>query len=178
MTPARRNVFMDTEFSECGRKDRVRLLSIALVAEDGPEFYAETEEDRSLVNPWVAEHVVPQLTGPIQPYPEIAQGILRFLGNRESTGVETRLWAYFGAYDFVLYCQIFGTMINLPKGFPFFCWDLKQLASMLQIPKAAFPRQPEKEHHALHDARWNRDLYRQMKRLGADARNGAIKLDF
>ena len=158
-----RNVFIDTEFDEQGRAERIRLLSIALVTEDGREFYAETEEDRSTVNPWVRAHVVPQLKGPIMPYPEIAAGILKFLGHPESTGVESRFWGYFADYDWVLFCQIFGRMVDLPKGFPFYCWDLKQLAAMLRVPKARFPIQKEGEHHALHDARWNLKLYRVLK---------------
>jgi len=34
--------------------------------------------------------------------------------------------AYFADYDWVLFCTIFGTMMDLPKGFPMYCVDLKQ----------------------------------------------------
>ena len=33
--------------------------------------------------------------------------------------------------DWGSFAQIFGTMMDLPKGFPMHCWDLKQLADML-----------------------------------------------
>lgn len=179
-TETHRNVFLDTEFIDKGRADRPRLLSLALVAEDGKEFYAETDEDRSLAGDWVKQHVVPQFTGPIYSYPKLAEEIRAFIGDRKSTGVDTRIWAYFDHWDWVLFCGIFGPMVEMPEGFPHYCRDLKQLASMLRVPKAAFPKQPQGEHHALHDARWNLLLYRQLKSLAPPelARVGAIPLDF
>lgn len=35
-------------------------------------------------------------------------------------------YAYYADYDWVVFCQIFGKMIDLPKGFPMYCRDLKQ----------------------------------------------------
>jgi len=35
-------------------------------------------------------------------------------------------YAYFADYDWVLFCSLFGRMIDLPKGFPMYCNDLKQ----------------------------------------------------
>ena len=158
-----RVICLDTEFMESGRSDRVRLLSIALVAEDGAEFYAETTEDRSLANDWVREHVLPQLKGPIQTYGEIAAGVREFVDRQTQDGSEVRFWGYFADYDWVLFCQIFGRMVDLPKGFPFYCWDLKQTASELGIDKKIFPEQKAGLHHALADAKWNLDLYRMLK---------------
>ncbi len=34
--------------------------------------------------------------------------------------------AYFADYDWVVFCSLFGTMMDLPKGFPMYCRDLKQ----------------------------------------------------
>ncbi len=48
-------------------------------------------------------------------------------------------------------------MMDLPEGWPKFCRDLKQLSVDLGSPK--HPPDPEGEHDALIDARWNRDLY-------------------
>ena len=36
-------------------------------------------------------------------------------------------YAYFGSYDWVAFCWLFGKMIDLPKGFPMYCKDLKQI---------------------------------------------------
>ena len=36
-------------------------------------------------------------------------------------------YAYYADYDWVAFCWIFGKMIDLPKGFPMYCRDLKQM---------------------------------------------------
>lgn len=35
--------------------------------------------------------------------------------------------AYYADYDWVVFCWLFGKMINLPEGFPMYCVDLKQI---------------------------------------------------
>lgn len=35
-------------------------------------------------------------------------------------------YGYFSDYDWVVFCQLFGRMVDLPKGFPMYCIDLKQ----------------------------------------------------
>lgn len=35
-------------------------------------------------------------------------------------------YGYYSDYDWVLLCTLFGRMIDLPKGFPMLCYDLKQ----------------------------------------------------
>lgn len=44
------------------------------------------------------------------------------------TGDETPIefYGYYSDYDWVLLCSLFGRMIDLPKGFPMYCRDLKQ----------------------------------------------------
>lgn len=37
------------------------------------------------------------------------------------------LYGYYADYDWVLFCSLFGTMMDLPKGFPMHCRDLKQM---------------------------------------------------
>ena len=69
------------------------------------------------------------------------------------------VWGYFADYDWVLFSQLFGRMIDLPKGYPLFCMDLKQLAVHLGVPRTVFPKQTTSEHHALNDAMWNKHLY-------------------
>lgn len=38
-----------------------------------------------------------------------------------------KFYAYYGDYDWVGFCWLFGKMIDLPKGFPMYCIDLKQM---------------------------------------------------
>ena len=65
-------------------------------------------------------------------------------------------WGYYADYDWVVFCQLFGKMIDLPEGFPMYCRDLKQLCDSLGNPK--LPEQ-ENEHNALDDAKWNKLVY-------------------
>ena len=54
--------FIDTEFID--QPYTVDLISIALVAEDGREYYAESDEtDWSRASQWTLTHVKPQLDG-------------------------------------------------------------------------------------------------------------------
>lgn len=86
-------------------------------------------------------------------------------------------YGYYSDYDWVLFCSIFGRMIDLPKGFPMYCKDLKQMLdekaeSMTILPELThksnleilkvhkeYPKQ-KNEHNALQDAKWNYELYR------------------
>lgn len=56
-------------------------------------------------------------------------------------------------------CQLYGPMIDLPKGWPMYCRDLKQLLDDRGNPK--MPK-PLKEHNALSDAQWNWWVYRKL----------------
>lgn len=67
---------------------------------------------------------------------------------------DPQLWAWYGAYDHVVLCQLWGPMIALPGGVPMFTCDLKQEAERLGNPKV--PEQESGEHNALEDARHNR----------------------
>jgi hypothetical protein len=62
-------------------------------------------------------------------------------------------WGYYADYDWVVLCQLFGAMMDLPKGWPMYCRDIKQECDRLGNPK--LPDQGKDEHHALADARWN-----------------------
>lgn len=76
-------------------------------------------------------------------------------------------WGYYADYDWVAFCQLFGTMIELPKGFPMYCRDIKQLSDELgghRIPK------PEVEiHHALSDAEWNKQAHNFLLEIKQNA---------
>lgn len=73
------------------------------------------------------------------------------------------LWGYYSAYDHVAFCQLFGTMMDLPKGFPMYTRDLKQWADQLGNPK--LPQQATREHHALGDANWNKQAWEFLKEI-------------
>lgn len=96
---------------------------------------------------------------------------------------QPEFYTYYGAYDHVALCWLFGKMIDLPNGFPMYSFDLKQEFDSMQITaneirKAGinlkynkdiknhpdYPQQTN-EHNALADARWNKELYEFLQKL-------------
>lgn len=145
--------FLDTEFFEDGPTKPVRLISIGIAAEDGRVYYAEVEQDLSDVSAWLKANVVPHLTGPRKTREEIAADVLRFVDE------EPEFWGYFADYDWVVFCQLFGSMVGLPRHFPQFCHDLKQWADGLGVPRGRYPKHAGTAHNALADAVWHRQIW-------------------
>lgn len=144
--------WFDTEFMEDGKT--IELLSIGIVAEDGREYYAEScEVGLGAANDWVKANVLPHLNwiehGRTRR--QIAADLIEFVGEKPE------FWAYYADYDWVVLCQLYGRMIDLPKGWPMFCLDVKQHCWMLGDPK--LPEQTSIEHHALEDARWTKQAW-------------------
>jgi hypothetical protein len=143
--------FLDTEFSEDGYK-RIDLISLALVCEDGREFYAVAWDGwhPEGCNDWVKANVLPYLGTTERMYrKEIARKLQAFV--LESPKPE--FWGYFADYDWVLFCQLFGRMVDLPKHFPYYCRDIKQWQDELGVKKSELPEIAGIEHNALEDAR-------------------------
>lgn len=159
--------FMDTEFDENGVT--IKLISIALVSQDGREYYAEASdgwrpEDCS---PWVQENVLPKLVGAAaqKTRAQIRDDVTALLLGGDAGKPE--LWAYFADYDWVVFCQLFGRMTDLPAGIPMWCRDLKQTMQERGIEKEALPPQEEDSgHSALADARWVRAAWRAIDEGG------------
>lgn len=148
--------FLDTEFSEAGSSKPIRLISIGIVAEDGRELYLESGEWISAeINPWVQANVIPYLKGEMHSLSDIALRVRDFC---DLAYGEPEFWGYYADYDWVVFCQIFGSMAELPEGWPMYCCDIKQLCDSLGNPK--LPQQESTEHNALNDARWNREVHR------------------
>src|SRR5262245_20926152 len=133
-----RKYFYDTEFIERGPEFAIELISIGIVCEDGREYYAISKEfDPAHADEWVQKNVLPLLP-PRDSYPlaftwksrtEIAEDLKAFFDPQVFGRPE--LWAYYGAYDHVVFCQIFGTMANMPNGLPYYTRDLKQWCDSL-----------------------------------------------
>lgn len=141
-------VWYDAEFSTTAPD--VGLVSLGAVAEDGREFYAVScEFDPDSAHPWVRRHVLPQLPRPGDPAwmtrAVLRERLLEFLGP------EPVLWAWYGAYDHVALCQLWGSMPDLPRVLPRFTLDVRQLWEHLGRPP--LPVQEQGRHHALEDAR-------------------------
>lgn len=145
--------FYDTEFIEDGQS--IELVSIAIVAEDGREYYAvSTDFDGSKANNWVKANVLSQLPNPSDPawksLEKIKNEVFEFL---TSASTPPQLWAWVGAYDHVVLAQLWGDMSGLPKQLPRYTRELKQYWEMAGRPK--LPPTPAGNHDALVDARHN-----------------------
>ncbi len=149
--------WFDTEFCEAGPHKPIDLISIGMVAQDGRTLYCISSEfDENNVNDWVKANVITQLgTDKRKPLAEIAILIMDFC-DPEKYG-KPEFYGYYADYDWVVFCQIFGTMMDLPKGFPMYCRDIKQMADGIGNPK--LPEQGKDEHNALADAKWNKVAY-------------------
>ncbi len=155
----------DCEFIDDGRT--IDLISIGIVAEDGRELYMESADvDKGKASQWVRENVFPHLKGGEYRWPlrSIRVTLLDFFDIEEYG--EPELWGYYSAYDHVAFCQIFGTMMDLPKGYPMYTRDIKQWCDALGNPR--LPEQGEGEHNALADAHHNRVMWEFLKGV-ADA---------
>lgn len=151
--------WFDTEFMEDG--ETIELLSIGVVCDDGREFYAvSADADHSHANEWVVENVLPHLGGPLLSRACIAGDLLKFVN---AGAAKPEFWAYYGDYDWVVLCQLYGRMVDLPKSWPMFAMDVKQLCVSLGDPR--FPEQTSIEHNALDDARWTAATWRWLVSL-------------
>ncbi|WP_024905193.1 3'-5' exoribonuclease [Robbsia andropogonis] len=135
-------VFVDTEFTDFLNCE---LISIALVAEDGSEFYAEsTDFDRTLCSPFVWDAVLPQLGR----YPE------RQLSRSD---LRAALLTWLAQIGEGLFCVDFhgdwDLLVDILDGVPN-GWEAMLLSN--EIDNARLEDYFYKfggRHHALHDAR-------------------------
>jgi hypothetical protein len=146
--------FYDAEFIEDGRV--IDLVSIAFVCEDGREFYAVSSEfDAGRAGPWVSRYVLPKLPPQTSPLwrtrEQIREDLYRFLIPRPTVAPE--LWAWVGAYDHVVLCQLWGSMVDLPSALPRYTNELRQHWEAHGRPE--LPPPPRDAHDALADARHN-----------------------
>lgn len=70
-------------------------------------------------------------------------------------------YGYYSAYDHVALCWLFGKMIDLPKGFPMFAFDIQQQIEEYKIDKEQLLKEiPQTNcHNSLSDALWNKNTY-------------------
>lgn len=185
--------FFDTEFLEGKQpkkllgftygytKPTIDLISIGIVAEDGREYFALSNEfnldwawnksdgrnKHGFENFWIRDNVLLPIYKKFvsgnqwniydfskgtmrylmdnygKSNAEIADDVVRFAGwcntdtdkdgncsychNKGGCVNNPQFYAYFADYDWVVFCWLFGRMLDLPKNFPYYCRDLKQM---------------------------------------------------
>lgn len=173
--------FIEYRMGWLRKRYTIDLISIALVADDGRQYYAVNRDmpvRRIRRHKWLMKNVVPHLpkghgdmrnsmgkrwlfhyADPrVKPQTQIAHEVAGFIQATE----EVELWANYGAYDHVRLCWLWGLMVDLPPGVPIFTHDIQQEARRLGIPSDALPKQEGGEHNALADARHNQVVRRWL----------------
>jgi hypothetical protein len=168
-------LFYDSEFT--GLHQAATLISIGLSSASGAEFYAEfSDYDRSQCDQWIQDHVLARTrwlrqgqTGPLRlqeggltlclgQRAEIAEWLAQWL--QQFPAVE--IWADCLAWDWVLFCQLFGGALHIPRQVFYLPYDLATLFHSLGLPadtpRAEFAGLPPgdanaQSHNALWDAR-------------------------
>lgn len=185
--------FLDTEFIESAERKTIDLISIGIVSEDGRKYYAISNEfDPEKASDWVTENVLSKLPpkpGIFNPAEasirelseskawksreQIKQELLDFITPDEK-GIE--FWAGWAAYDWVVFCWIFGCMIDLPDGFPYYCNDVIQWLNQLGLTRDFLPPEPENAHNALDDAQWVKDAYKILERYSVENKKSETEI--
>lgn len=154
-------IWFDTEFLDDGRT--IELISIGMIREDGRTYYAESSNyDQARSTKWLIDNVHPGLKGgeALKPRSQIAKEIIEFVGNAPE------FWAYVASYDWVVLCQLYGSLTNRPNGWPIAVRDLHMLSKMTGVSVERV--EIGTAHNALDDA----SACRMMHYLLLDAWNG------
>lgn len=184
-------IMYDWEFLE--RYGTVQGISAGFVRQDGKELYFVLNDFNTLAvakDDWLMTNVMSSIKHAKYVSHQSFNGVpvmdFEILDSHAMSRAEARqelmeftsdiwpdFWAWYGAYDHVCLCSLFGSMVDLPKGWPMFTQDLKQLHKTLGSPE--LPPQPEGVHNALEDARYNWVRYDFMKKYQADLDSARIK---
>ena len=133
-------LYLDTEFT--GLNQSAEFISIALVSADERTFYAEfIDYDPTKLSNWHHENVLPQLVLQASNANDSNRNQhWEVLGNREAIAADLRtwltqfetieIWADCLAYDWVLFCELFGGSLHLPANVFYIPFDL---ATLLKI---------------------------------------------
>jgi hypothetical protein len=168
--------FLDTEFNE--RPGLLELISLGIVAEDGRELYIEARFDPNNSNEWVRKNVWPHLKNPPVrkghyftlrtpnanynlTQEAIKEKLLDFFFYFGDTS--PKIWTYYGAYDWVIFCWQFGSMIDLPDEMPMYPRDLKYVLDRAGITSIPDELKSKTEHNALADAKFNQRLWQWLR---------------
>ena len=182
-------VFFDTEFT--GLKQDTDLISIGLVSETGETFYAELNDfDMSKVDDWIKNNVIKNLRfDPMHCDVYYRQTRSKFgdtysfemVGKRHWVAYNLRqwlrqwdrveMWSDCLAYDWVLFCQLFGGAFDIPDNVYYIPFDICTMFKMKGIDpdvnreEFAGVTDEKEKHNALHDAEVIRSCYSMQNTL-------------
>lgn len=181
----REKLFLDTEFT--GLHQGTTLISLGIVAESGPTFYAEcTDYAADQLSDWHREHVIDKLRFRHEPadYLHIEEGQhWQVKGSREQVREQVdaflhrlgpvEIWSDCLAYDWVLFCELWGGSMGLPADVFYMPFDLATLlwarGEDPDVSRETFVQSElgelvgAQKHNALWDAQVMRLMYQKLQ---------------
>lgn len=165
-------VFFDTEFDEDG--ETIRPISLGFVTEAGHRLYVViSDADWDRCNDWVKENVLPYVhwnEGPtlddwdmardlyiVVPRADAGRYIEQWISEvcpidvEKSPFPEVEFWADYADYDWIVLCQLYGTMLQRPGYWPMFAMDIQQKKREVGYTDA-LPEPEGQAHCAIDDA--------------------------
>ena len=172
-------IFFDTEFT--GLHQNTTLISIGMIAEDGKEFYAELiDYDYKQVDGWIRENVIKNLRlglvtenwSSIEKEQTLVRGYTKFVKKQLMKWVSQfdaiELWSDCFAYDWVLFCELFGGAFRVPPHVYYIPFDICTLFKVKgidpDISREEFAGLTESavKHNALWDAKVIKACYERL----------------
>lgn len=180
--------FLSTKYTETPWS--LQLISIGIVDGNGRAFYAENQSfDERKADTFAKKYIHPNLLwlwlkadregeysfwytcrGKAVPDEEAESvfGPVSYIKNRLLhyfwNDPNPEIWGYYSAFDWVVFCGIFGMITDLPMGFPIYCRELMQLLDKNELDESDLKCLPpvEDNHNALNNALWNKALYEHL----------------
>ncbi len=178
-------IFFDTEFT--GLRQNTTLISIGLIAETGERFLGEfTDYDTDQVDNWIRDNVISKLrlTGQeaSHDYPKtmLIKGTTEQIADSLSLWLEqfdkVEMWSDCLAYDWVLFCELFGGAFGIPKNIYYIPFDICTLFKLKGIDPdlnreefafsgASVSDGKDNKHSALYDAAVIKECYQKLSSL-------------
>lgn len=175
-------VFFDTEFT--GLHQKTTLISIGMISECGKTFYAElTDYDGRQVDDWIDENVLSKLmllSMGVQSHGEVTGNehvlvcgekaeVSQILNQWLSQFQHVEIWSDCLAYDWVLFCNIFGNAFDIPKNVYYIPFDICTLFKAKGIDPdvnregfAGMGDEDINKHNALWDAKVIKACYDRL----------------
>lgn len=176
-------IFFDTEFT--GLHQRTTLVSIGLISEDGRTFYAETwDYDPKQVDDWIRDNVIANLrfVGISESDPVLDEEHHAMKGSRSTVAIRLmdwlaqfdtcEMWSDCLAYDWVLFCELFGGALKIPKNIYYIPFDLATLLKTEHIDPDVSREEfsgleaGKHKHNALWDAKVIKACYEKVMQDG------------
>lgn len=175
-------IFFDLEFT--GLHQKTTPISLGLVSDSGVTFYAEfTDFDHDQIDDWIRKNVLKNLVLKDWMSPTNNEYVIEKDNNMKVKGGRLKVVQHLARwldkfneqitlvsdclpYDYVLFCELFGGSMNLPKKLSYIPIDICTMFVMKgidpDISREEFSGIHLTKHNALDDAIVIRECYRKL----------------